>query len=144
MSPTVAASVQLPQLPTPPFELSSGNQPTIMPRTPPPRRSAPPRTSDSSSLTQSARRFAARCHVFACPRTSPPPSPTPSSPPLRRSVRTIQPQHFYGDSPTPPLQQTKLCSRNNHWKPLVDYIDSLTGKEYNQCKDCRLEIAQVR
>jgi hypothetical protein len=55
----------------------------------------------------------------------------------------IQPRHFYGDTPTPPPPQTKLCSRSNHQKPLADYIDSITGKQYNNCNECRLEVEQT-
>jgi hypothetical protein len=130
-----------PQTPSPLSEELT--PPTTMPQTPPPRRSPPPRTPDSTGLTPSSRRATARRRVSVHPHTSSPPSPTLTVSTLRRSVRTIQPRHFYGDTPTPSPPQTKLCTRHNHWKPLADYVDTLTREEYNTCKDCRCEVAEI-
>jgi len=113
------------------------------------RRSAPPRTPDSSGMTPSSRRAAAQPR-----RESPPPSPTPqrSSSPIpeqssnqpRRSLRTIHPRHFYGDTPTPPPRQLKLCVRNTHLKSREEFIDPITNEEHNVCNQCRREQEEIR
>ena len=105
-------------------------------QTPPPRRSPPPRTPDSTGLTPSSRRSRAR------QRTN-----SPSAPPiliLPRPQRSIYPRQFLGDTPTPSPPGTKPCSRASHIKPLADYIDEDTGKECNDCKACRIERANER
>ena len=61
-----------------------------------------------------------------------------------RSRRTIRPRRFYGDTPTPSPPQLKQCSRNSHLKPLRDFINTATGKEYNNCEACRKEIASAQ
>ena len=119
------------------------------------RRSAPPRTPDSSGMTPSSRRAAAQPR-----RESPPPSPTPHrsasplpeqssplrlpSPQPRRSLRTIHPRHFYGDTPTPPPPQLKLCTRNRHLKSRDEFIDPITNEEHNICNQCRREQEEIR
>lgn len=125
--------------PSPSLQLSSSTES----RTPPSRRSAPPRTPDSTDLTPSSRRASARRRTRSSPS-----SPTPVLR-LARPQRIIRPRHFYGDTPTPPptLQpQTKKCSRQRHIKPLGDYIDRITGEEYSVCEACRNEVQnfQVR
>jgi len=100
-------------------------------------RSPPPRTPDSNGLTPSSRRSLARR------RTESPPSPTPQrSSPRRRSLRTIRPRRFYGDTPTPPLP--KLCSRNRHLKPYEEFVDPVTGEEYEVCNECRHQLEERR
>ena len=109
-----------------------------MPRSPsPPRgRPPPPRTPDSNGLTPSSRRSLAR------QRTESPPSPTPQGQNPRRSIRTIRPRHFYGDTPTPP--PPKLCSRQRHLKPHKEFIHPATGEEYEVCNQCRCEVEEMQ
>ena len=126
-----------PQTPTLP---PSSDPPTSRPQTPPTRhRSPPPRTPDSTGLTPSTRRSRARQRLNS-PPTSPSPNPDTN---LERPRRTIRPRHFYGDTPTPP-PELRQCSRNNHLKPLADYIDRVTGEEYNVYEACRAEIERRR
>ena len=110
------------------------------PQTPPPRHSRPPRTPDSNGLTPSS------CRASARRRINSPPSPRSPSPVIRlnRPRRIIRPRRFYGDTPTPSPPQPKLCSRTHHFKPLADYIDTITGKEYNVCEACRNGTESVR
>ena len=61
-----------------------------------------------------------------------------------RPRRIIRPRHFLGDTPTPPPPQLKQCSRQRHLKLLGDYIDGITGEEYNVCETCRNEIEHMR
>ena len=117
---------------SPSSRLSSRSQ------TPPPRRSPPPHTPDSTGLIPSSRRSYARQRT--CSPTSPSPSPIMR---LERPRRTIRPQHFYGDTPTPP-PLLKQCSRHNHLKPLEDYIDRTTREERNVCEACHNEIQRIR
>jgi hypothetical protein len=124
--------------------------PPSRPQTPPPRRSAPPRTPDSSGLTPSSRRSMSRRRTQSPPSS---PTPMPQNPPIppvitanqrpRRTTRTIRPRRFYGDTPTPPSQE-KLCARHRHMKPLTDYVDINTGQEHEVCKDCRADVEFLR
>jgi len=91
-------------------------------------------------------------------RESPPPSPSPqrSSSPIpeqfinqpHRSLRTIHPRHFYGDTPTPPPPppppQLKLCTRHRHLKSREEFIDPITNEERNVCNQCRQEQEEIR
>ena len=104
-------------------------------------------------MTPSSRRAAAQPW-----RESPPPSPTPqrSSSPIPeqlinqplRSLRTIHPWHFYGDTPTPrpppPSLHLKLCTRNRHLKSREEFIDPITNEEHNVCNQCRQEQEEIR
>jgi len=87
---------------------------------PPRARPPPPRTPDSNGLTPSSR------HSSARRRTESPSSPTPQGRNPRRSLRTIRPRHFYGDTPTPTPPPSKLCSRHYHLKPHKAFVDSGT------------------
>ena len=113
--------------------------PTPMPISPPPQRgrSPPPRTPDSNGLTPSSQRSLARRRIES------PPSPTPQrNIPQRRSLRTIRPRRFYGDTPTP--SPPKLCSRTRHLKPHNEFIDPVTGEEYEVCNECRHQLEERR
>ena len=113
--------------------------PTPMPISPPSQRgrSPPPRTPDSNGLTPSSQRSLARRRIES------PPSPTPQrSTPQRRSLRTIRPRHFYGDTPTP--SPPKLCSRTRHLKPHNEFIDPVTGEEYEVCNECCHQLEERR
>jgi hypothetical protein len=79
--------------------------------------------------------------------TSPTPVQRPQSPsPLihNRPRRTVQPRHFFGDTPTPPPAPLKLCSRHPHVKPLADFIDENTGEELDTCNNCRNDMQFYR
>src|SRR5436190_24272948 len=110
-----------------------------MPISPPSQRGRSPRpsTPDSNGLTPSSQRSLARRRIES------PPAPTPArNIPQRRSLRTIRPRRFYGDTPTPPL--SKLCSRTRHLKPHEEFVDPVTGEEYEVCNECRHQLEERR
>lgn len=109
------------------------------------RHSPPPRTPDSTGRTPSTRRALPHRRTQSPTSPSPVQYPQPPSPLIQnRPRRIIQLRHFFGDTPTPPPPQLKLCSRHNHLKPLTDFIDENTGEELDTCNNCRNDIQFFR